>query len=52
MVCSRGVRIVADVEVKDIAGRGAPSDWDLIAVPGGMPGAEHIADNTKVGPGG
>jgi 4-methyl-5(b-hydroxyethyl)-thiazole monophosphate biosynthesis len=47
VVCSRGVRLVADANVKELAGRGAPSDWDLIAVPGGMPGAEHIADHVK-----
>lgn len=35
VTCSRGVKIVADCNVKDVAGRGAPSDWDLIAVPGG-----------------
>ena len=28
-------------------GRNAPNDWDLIAVPGGMPGAERIADHIK-----
>ncbi|EEH54094.1 uncharacterized protein MICPUCDRAFT_7945, partial [Micromonas pusilla CCMP1545] len=47
VVCSRGVRIVADKNVRELAGRGAPSDWDLIAVPGGMPGAERIADHVK-----
>ena len=47
VVCSRGVRLVADKNVKELAGRGAPADWDLIAVPGGMPGAEHIADHVK-----
>ena len=47
VVCSRGVRLVADKNVKELAGRGAPSDWDLIAVPGGMPGAEHISDHVK-----
>ena len=47
VVCSRGVRMVADKNVKELAGRGAPADWDLIAVPGGMPGAEHIADHVK-----
>ena len=45
-VCSRGVRIVADCLVKDVTGRAAV-DWDLIAVPGGMPGAERIADHIK-----
>lgn len=47
VVCSRGVRIVADKNVKELAGRGAPADWDLIAVPGGIPGAERIADHIK-----
>ena len=47
VTCSRGVRLVADVNVKDVAGRNAPNDWDLIAVPGGMPGAERIADHIK-----
>ena len=43
-VCSRGVTIVADCGIKDVTGRGAPG-WDLIAVPGGMPGAERISDS-------
>jgi len=47
VVCSRGVRITADVSVDAVAGRGARGDWDLIAVPGGMPGAEYIADHIK-----
>ena len=47
VVCSRGVRIVADKNVRELAGRGVPSYWDLIAVPGGMPGAERIADHVK-----
>jgi 4-methyl-5(b-hydroxyethyl)-thiazole monophosphate biosynthesis len=47
VVCSRGVKLVADVNVKDVSGRNAPNDWDLIAVPGGMPGAERIADHIK-----
>lgn len=47
VTCSRGVRLVADKNVKELAGRGAPADWDLICVPGGMPGAERIADHIK-----
>eukprot|EP00873_Tetraselmis_striata_P019232 jgi/Tetstr1/439496/TSEL_027926.t1 len=46
VVCSRGVRIEADIEVREISGRGAPK-WDLIAIPGGVPGAEHVADHIK-----
>ena len=37
--CSRGVKIVADVMMADVATR----EFDCIAVPGGMPGATHIA---------
>eukprot|EP00240_Pyramimonas_obovata_P016155 CAMPEP_0118923676 /NCGR_PEP_ID=MMETSP1169-20130426/2112_1 /TAXON_ID=36882 /ORGANISM="Pyramimonas obovata, Strain CCMP722" /LENGTH=288 /DNA_ID=CAMNT_0006864693 /DNA_START=191 /DNA_END=1057 /DNA_ORIENTATION=+ len=47
VVCSRGVRIEADIEVNEVAGRGAPT-WDMIAIPGGMPGAEHISDHIKL----
>mmetsp|Transcript_9051 Transcript_9051/g.29971 ORF Transcript_9051/g.29971 Transcript_9051/m.29971 type:complete len:212 (+) Transcript_9051:68-703(+) len=47
VVCSRGVKLVADVNVKEISGRGAPT-WDLIAIPGGMPGAEIISDHIKL----
>lgn len=42
-VMSRGVKLVADVGIKEVVGRGKPT-FDLIAVPGGMPGAERIRD--------
>jgi 4-methyl-5(b-hydroxyethyl)-thiazole monophosphate biosynthesis len=42
LVCkmSRGIKVMADCKIEDALGK----DWDLIAVPGGMPGAEHLRD--------
>ena len=40
MTASRGVKIVADAQIADCAGR----TYDCIALPGGMPGAEHLRD--------
>ncbi len=41
VTCSRGVRIEADALIVACAGE----TYDLIAVPGGMPGAEHLRDS-------
>jgi 4-methyl-5(b-hydroxyethyl)-thiazole monophosphate biosynthesis len=38
---SRGVKIVADCVIDDCL----DSDFDLIAIPGGIPGAEHLRDS-------
>ncbi len=38
VTCSRGVILTADVMLDDLDGR----EFDLIAVPGGMPGAEYL----------
>jgi len=38
---SRGVKIVADMMIKEAAGE----SYDLIACPGGMPGAERLRDS-------
>ena len=38
---SRGLKIVADALVTDVSGE----DWDLVALPGGMPGAERLRDS-------
>ncbi len=42
LVCkmSRGLKICADVSIEDAANE----EWDLIALPGGMPGASHLRD--------
>ena len=38
---SRGLKIVADALVTDVSG----DEWDLVALPGGMPGAERLRDS-------
>merc|ERR1719401_2080024 len=37
---SRGLKIVADCLIKDCVDK----EWDAIALPGGMPGANHLRD--------
>jgi 4-methyl-5(b-hydroxyethyl)-thiazole monophosphate biosynthesis len=39
--CSRSVHLVADVLIADVAGR----EFDLIALPGGMPGSAALRDS-------
>jgi len=41
ITASRGVKLVADAVISDCIG----SVYDLIALPGGMPGAEHLRDS-------
>ncbi|MGD8836062.1 MAG: DJ-1/PfpI family protein [Desulfobacteraceae bacterium] len=41
ITASRGVNIVADCLIEQCKGR----DFDLIALPGGIPGAENLRDN-------
>jgi protein deglycase len=38
---SRGIKILADCTIAEAALK----EWDLIALPGGMPGAEHLRDS-------
>ena len=40
VTCSRGVKLVADALLADVAGRA----FDLIALPGGMPGSQALRD--------
>lgn len=42
LICtmSRGLKFVADTSID----QAAKEEWDLIALPGGMPGAEHLRD--------
>jgi DJ-1/PfpI family len=46
LVCtmSRGLKIMADCTIDDAA----TSEWDMIVLPGGMPGAEHLRDCTTL----
>lgn len=44
VTASRGVKIVADALIADCK----DVDYDCIALPGGMPGAEHLRDSTDL----
>jgi 4-methyl-5(b-hydroxyethyl)-thiazole monophosphate biosynthesis len=44
ITASRGVKLVADRLMKDCAA----DEYDLIALPGGMPGAEHLRDSNEL----
>lgn len=41
VVMSRGLKIVADCSITECVGK----KWSCIALPGGMPGAEHLRDS-------
>lgn len=46
VTCSRGVRLVADAPLGEVA---TPAGgWDLIAIPGGMPGASTLAASPRL----
>lgn len=38
---SRGIKILADRKVEDVS----DEDWDLVVLPGGMPGAKNLKDS-------
>ncbi|KAL3787407.1 hypothetical protein HJC23_001804 [Cyclotella cryptica] len=46
LVCkmSRGVKMMADIPIDEAVGQ----SWDLVALPGGMPGAEHLRDSATL----
>ncbi|MBF0240041.1 MAG: DJ-1/PfpI family protein [SAR324 cluster bacterium] len=44
ITASRGVRMVADQHISDCQ----KTVYDLIVLPGGMPGAEHLRDNPEL----
>ena len=44
VTASRGVKIVADVKISDCIGQ----NYDLIALPGGLPGAEYLRDSSEL----
>ena len=41
ITCARGTRLTADTMLVDVLAQ----DFDLIVLPGGMPGAEHLAEH-------
>ena len=48
---ARGIRVIADAALDDLAGAGKlePSSWDAVVVPGGLPGADNLAASKRVG---
>lgn len=38
---SRGIMVQADCSINDAVSK----EWDLVVLPGGMPGAEHLRDS-------
>ncbi|HIJ71925.1 MAG TPA: DJ-1 family protein [Planctomycetes bacterium] len=44
VICSRGVRLVADALIGDCTDK----EYDLIALPGGLTGAQHLRDCTEL----
>src|SRR4030042_1837474 len=44
VTASRGVKLVADARIADCASQ----TYDCIALPGGMPGAEHLRDSAEL----
>jgi protein deglycase len=44
VIASRGVRLVADVWLEDVM----QDDFDMIVLPGGLPGATHLNDDPRI----
>ena len=41
---SRGIKVQADLSIEECVDQ----EWDLVVLPGGMPGAEHLRDSTSL----
>lgn len=44
VACSRGVKLIPDTSLQDVM----QHDFDLIVLPGGLPGADDLADDKRV----
>ncbi len=44
---SRGVKLVADVCLSDLS-ESEDNEWDCVAIPGGLPGAEYLAASPEL----
>ena len=42
--CSRGTRLIPDVTLDEVAGR----EFDMIVLPGGQPGADHLREDPRI----
>lgn len=42
--CSRGTRLLPDVTLDEVVGR----EFDMIVLPGGLPGAEHLREDPRI----
>jgi len=48
IVASSGTKIVADCAIKECLDTVQQGFWDLIAIPGGLPGSEHLAASEEL----
>ena len=48
ITASRGTVMVADCAIVDCLSLPQQSAWDLIAIPGGLPGSEHLAASVEL----
>jgi 4-methyl-5(b-hydroxyethyl)-thiazole monophosphate biosynthesis len=48
---SHGIPVKTDTTLGDVAkqGRAVPASWDAVVLPGGLPGANNLADSAAVG---
>lgn len=44
VTCSRGLKLCADKFISDCKGH----EWDMIVLPGGLPGANHLRDSVDL----
>lgn len=48
LTLSRGTKIIPDLSLEDDFGKISQTTYDLIVLPGGMPGATHLANSPKL----
>jgi len=44
VVCSRGAKLIPDTNIQDVKDK----QFDMVVLPGGLPGADHLRDNSTV----
>ncbi len=47
VVMSRGVKLLADVSLSELP-ESEDNEWDCVAIPGGLPGADHLAASPEL----